>query len=92
MNPPTDVKISDGLLEHSLALAFDLPEQGADGFEVEWYADAGLTRRLGTVMIVRSPYAINGLAPMTRVFARARALQGGQSGPWSPLVSRIVSG
>ena len=91
MTLPPNLKISDGPLEHSLALAFDPPE-GADSFEVEWYADASMTRRLGTVTIVRAGYVINGLAPMTRVFVRVRAIQSGQGGPWSPVVSRIVSG
>ncbi len=91
MIPPANVKLGDGRLELSLDLAFDAPEL-TEACEVEWYADASLTRRLGTVTIIRSPYTINGLAPMTRVFARVRAVRGGQSGPWSPLVSRIVSG
>lgn len=91
MTSPANVKLGDGRLELSLDLAFDAPEL-ADACEIEWYADAGLTRRLGAVTVVRSPYTINGLAAMTRVFARVRALQGGQSGPWSLVVSRIVSG
>ena len=91
MTPPANVKLGDGRLELSLDLAFDAPER-AEACEVEWYADAGLTRRLGAVTIIRSPYTINGLAPMTRVFVRVRALQSGQGGPWSPVVSRIVSG
>lgn len=90
MTPPANVKLGDGRLELSLDLAFDAPAEPADACEIEWYADAGLTRRLGAVTVVRSPYTINGLAPMTRVFARA--LRGGQGGPWSPVVSRIVSG
>ena len=88
---PANVKLGDGRLELSLDLTFDAPEL-ADACEVEWYADVGLTRRLGAVTVLRSPYTINGLAEMTRIFARVRALQGGQNGPWSPVVSRIVSG
>ncbi len=92
MTPPANVKLGDGRLELSLDLAFDAPAELAEACEVEWYVDAGLTRRLGTATVVRSAYTINGLAAMTRVFARVRAAGGGQSGPWSPVTSRIVSG
>jgi len=88
---PANVKLGGGRLELSLDLPFEAPEL-ADACEVESYADACLMRRLGTVTIICSPYTINGLAAMTRVFARVRAVRGGQSGPWSPVVSRIVSG
>ena len=91
MTPPATVKLGDGRLELSLDLPFEAREL-ADACEVEWYADARRTRCLGAVTIIRSPYTINGLAPMTRVLVRVRALQSGQGGPWSPVVSRIVSG
>lgn len=83
------LRLGDGLAAGSIQADWKRVPRAV--YEVQWFADEGLERLLGSAVSTRSELLIAGLAPGTQIWVRVRALRGRKHGEWSDLATRIAN-
>jgi hypothetical protein len=58
---------------------------------VQWFSDAPLTQRVGSVTVTLSEYEITGLTHGNQYWVRVRAVRANMTGPWSDQATRVAN-